>query len=92
MTALCLSARTAWEALGQVDYGCKSSEAGNVKFRRSLYFVQDLAAGEVITTEAVRSVRPGFGLSPKYLNEVLGHKAARSVCQNTPVTRADIEQ
>src|SRR6056297_1885497 len=53
LTALCRDSHTAWEALGSVDYGRKSSETGNAQFRRSLYFVKDLKAGEVITEDAV---------------------------------------
>jgi len=87
LAALCQGAKTAWAALGQVDYGRKSSEQGNVKFRRSLYFVKDLVAGEIITPEALRSVRPGFGLPTKYLNEVIGMRISRAVSANTPVTR-----
>ncbi|KON79306.2 pseudaminic acid synthase [Azoarcus sp. PA01] len=89
MAALCSGARTAWEALGQVDYGRKSSEQGNVKFRRSLYFVKDLQAGDVITADTVRSVRPGFGLAPKYLNALLGRRLRTGVRCNTPV-RAEV--
>jgi len=85
MAALCRGARTAWEALGQVDYGRKSSEQGNVKFRRSLYFVKALKAGDVVTADAVRSVRPGFGLPPKCLDRVLGASVDRDVAPNTPV-------
>ena len=55
-----VSVRSMW----RVDYGRKSSEQGNVKFRRSLYFVKDLKAGDVINADCVRSVRPGFGLPP----------------------------
>ena len=91
LAQLCLGARTAWESLGQVDYGRKSSEQGNAQFRRSLYFVQDLRAGEQILPNAVRSVRPGLGLAPRYLDEVLGRKTRRPVRANTPVTREDIE-
>jgi len=69
---LCQSARTAWEAMGTVNYGRKSSEIGNVKFRRSLYFVKPLKAGERVPADAVRSVRPGFGLAPKHLDAVVG--------------------
>jgi pseudaminic acid synthase len=69
---LCRNSRTAWEALGSVNYGRKSSEIGNVKFRRSLYFVKPLKAGMRVPADAVRSVRPGFGLAPKYLNAVVG--------------------
>lgn len=74
MVALCTGARTAWQALGKVDYGRKSSEQGNVQFRRSLYFVKDLKAGEFIKDGDVRSVRPGMGLPPKYLDKVLGKR------------------
>jgi len=85
LAALCAGAKTAWQALGRVDYGRKSSEQGNVQFRRSLYFVQDLKAGDVITADAVRSVRPGFGLAPKFLDAVLGKRVNRDVGANTPV-------
>jgi N-acetylneuraminate synthase len=59
LAALCQGAKTAWAAMGRVDYGRKSSEQGNAKFRRSLYFVKDMKAGDVITADCVRSVRPG---------------------------------
>ena len=72
-------------ALGKVDYGRKSSEAGNAKFRRSLYFVRDLAEGDLITAECVRSVRPGYGVPPKMLDELLGRQVSRDVKKNTPV-------
>jgi pseudaminic acid synthase len=90
LAALCKGARTAWEALGNVDYGCKSSEAGNVKYRRSLYFVKDLAAGESITPDAVRSVRPGYGLPPKMLDQVLNRRAAHTIARHTPVRLEDL--
>ncbi|MEI4233355.1 pseudaminic acid synthase [Roseovarius sp. D22-M7] len=84
---LCHGARTAWEAVGQVDYGRKSSEAANVKFRRSLYFVRDMKAGQVITEDCVRSVRPGYGMAPKYLDEVIGRRVVRDVAAATPVVK-----
>jgi N-acetylneuraminate synthase len=84
--ALCRDSKTAWAALGQVDYGRKSSEQGNVKFRRSLYFVKALKAGEVVTEDAVRSVRPGFGLSPKYLADILGQQISKDVNFATPTS------
>lgn len=90
LAELCRGAKTAWEALGKVDYGRKSSEIGNVQFRRSLYFVKDIKAGEVITDEHVRSVRPGNGLPPKVLNEVLGRTVARDISYATPVRYEDL--
>lgn len=86
LSRLCQGVRTAWEALGKVDYSRKSSESGNVKFRRSLYFVRDLNAGEVITDDAVRSVRPGYGMAPKMLDSVVGCTVRHAVQRNTPVT------
>lgn len=83
---LCRSTRTAWEAMGRVDYSCKPSEKGNLKFRRSLYFVKTLSAGDVITADAVRSVRPGFGLAPQHKERVVGMRAARPVSPGDRVT------
>lgn len=85
LAALCKDVKTAWSTLGRVDYGRKSSEQGNLKFRRSLYFVKDMKAGEVVTLAAVRSVRPGFGLAPKELEHILGRQLTRDVTKNTPV-------
>ena len=85
LAALCYGAKTAWSALGKVDYGRKSSEQGNVKFRRSLYFVKDMKVGDVITADCVRSVRPGFGLAPKHLEKLMGCTITQDVLVNTPV-------
>jgi pseudaminic acid synthase len=86
LVALCQGAKTAWSALGRVDYGRKSSEQGNVKFRRSLYFVKDMKAGEVITPDCVRSVRPGFGSPPKDYELFLGRKINRPIHKGAAVS------
>ena len=91
LAALCKDTKTAWAALGQVDYGRKSSEQDNVKFRRSLYFVKDLDKGQVLTTDAVRSVRPGFGMAPKHLEGIIGKRTLTAVKANTPVLASSIE-
>ena len=91
LIALCRDTKTAWQALGQIDYERKSSEKANIKFRRSLYFVQDLQVGDTITEESIRSVRPGFGLAPKYLSEIIGKKVTRNVNANTAITRDSIQ-
>lgn len=91
LTALCRDSKTAWVALGNIDYGRKSSEQGNVKFRRSLYFVKDLKAGDIITADAVRSVRPGFGLAPKFIDKIIGKKLNRDIDRFTPVTTEVLE-
>lgn len=85
LAALCKDSKTAWQALGQVDYGRKSSEEGNVKFRRSLYFVQDMKLGDVITPESIRSVRPGYGLAPRFLESLYGKKLNCDVSKMTAV-------
>lgn len=87
LTALCRDSKTAWKALGEVNYGRKSSEQGNVQFRRSLYFVKDIEKGEVISSDAVRSVRPGNGLAPKHMQEVVGKKARQGIKAFTAVKR-----
>jgi N-acetylneuraminate synthase len=91
MAGLCKDSKTVWAALGRVDYGRKSSEQGNVKFRRSLYFVKNLKAGDIITAECVRSVRPGFGLAPKYLETIIGRSVSQAVTSFTPVHAELIE-
>jgi N-acetylneuraminate synthase len=83
---LCSYARTAWDALGKIDYGRKSSESGNVQFRRSLYFVKPMKAGERVSADGVRSVRPGYGLAPKYLDEVIGAVLTADVDFGMPVS------
>jgi N-acetylneuraminate synthase len=62
-----------------VQYGPTEAETLSLRFRRSLYIAQDIKAGDVLTTENLRSVRPGFGLQPKYLDVLLGHKVTRDV-------------
>lgn len=89
--ALCKGARTAWEAMGSVDYGRKSSEVANVKFRRSLYFVKDMKAGDVVTEDCIRSVRPGYGLAPKFLPEIVGSRMKRNVVRYTRTHPDDFE-
>ena len=85
LAELCMGVKTAWLALGQVDYRRKASEQGNMQFRRSLYFVQDVKAGDKITVNSVRSIRPGLGLPPKYLDMIIGRCAARDVNAGTPL-------
>ena len=91
LQALCRDSKTAWQALGRVHYGLKSSEQGNVQFRRSLYFVKDLQKGDTIDETCIRSVRPGFGIAPKHFDELIGKRLTHNVQANTKTDWADFE-
>ena len=86
LTRLCYDSKTAWAACGTVNYGCKASEQGNVQFRRSLYVVDDVLAGETLTPQNVRSIRPGFGLEPKHYEEILGKKVKENLLRGSPLS------
>jgi N-acetylneuraminate synthase len=77
--------RNAWEALGSADYRRGADEAANKQFRRSLYVVRPVARGAVLTSQDVRSIRPGFGLEPKHLDSVLGRRARRDLARGEPL-------
>ena len=79
LAKLCRDAKTAWQAIGTVNYDRTEAEKGNVKFRRSLYFVKEAKAGDEITGDIIKSIRPGFGLPPKYLPELLGKVLLKDV-------------
>jgi N-acetylneuraminate synthase len=83
--------KRAWRALGKVTYDLQGCEAGNIAFRRSIYVVQDVAAGEPLTRENVRSIRPGYGLAPKHLPEILGRRAARDLKRGEPLSFDAVE-
>lgn len=74
------------KALGQVYYGIGQEEAKSRSFRRSLFVVKNIKAGEIFTVDNVRSIRPSYGLPPKHLEDVLGRKAARDIERGTPLT------
>lgn len=78
--------RTAWQALGTAGYERKQSESRNLVFRRSLFAIKDIAAGEPLTTKNVRCIRPGNGLTPKELPAVLGRKARAAIARGTPLS------
>jgi pseudaminic acid synthase len=75
----------AYSALGRVSYAPEASEAAMRKLRRSLYVVAHMAAGEVFTLENVRSIRPGFGLLPRHLGEIIGRRARSAIARGTPL-------
>lgn len=83
MAHLVRETERAWQALGQVNYGPTEAEKKSTQFRRSLYVVQDLKAGAVLTRENVRAIRPGLGLPPKYLEQVLGKTVKQDIKRGT---------
>jgi len=86
MIQLVVETERAWQALGQVAYGATEAERQSSVFRRSLYVVKDVKAGEVLTRENVRAIRPGFGLATKYLNVILGRKVNKCVARGTALS------
>jgi len=86
LKSLCRDTRTAWRALGRVNYERTESEKGNVQFRRSLYVVRDMRKGDEFSHMNVKSIRPGFGLPPKALDTVIGRNAIRDIPKGTPLT------
>src|SRR5690606_31595340 len=78
----------AWQALGKVSYGPTAAEMNSLAFRRSLYVAQDMKAGDVLTSENLRCVRPGFGLPPKHLDTLLGLPVAQDIKAGIPMSWA----
>ena len=91
LTALCESLQTTWNALGIPQYAQSEAENDNTVFRRSLYAVADIGAGETLTRENIRSIRPGFGLPPKDYPRLLGRKARTAISRGTPLSWDVIE-
>ena len=83
LEALCRDVKTVWSAIGKPNYSRTAAEKGNVKFRRSVYVVDDVKCGETFDKNNLRSIRPGYGLEPKHLDSVLGKKATRDIPKNT---------
>lgn len=77
--------KSAWLALEKVNYDLVGYEKGSVVFRRSLYVVENVAAGGELTKANVRSIRPGFGLAPRHLPEVLGRRASGAIKRGEPL-------
>ncbi len=82
--------RQAQKAIGRVSYGPAGQEKSNVIFRRSIFCVKDIPAGEPLTEENVRVIRPGFGLEPKFYEEILGQVALREIKRGTPIQQSMI--
>ena len=84
--------KRAWRSMGEATYDLQGCEGGSLVFRRSLYVVRDIAKGETLTSDNVRSIRPGHGLAPKHLPEVLGRRAVRDLKRGEPLDWASVGQ
>lgn len=84
--AMVQAVRTTERSLGKVHYGASPHEAKSLAFRRSLFAVRDIRAGEAFTADNVRSIRPGHGLHPRHLDEVIGRYATRDIPRGTPMS------
>ncbi len=86
-----LSTKQCWKALGSGDFERATSENKNTVFRRSLYFVEDMKSGDVITSNHVKRLRPGYGISPKFLEQIINKKVKKSIKRGDRVTWECIE-
>lgn len=86
MSLLVAETERAWQALGEISYGVTEKERKSLAFRRSLYVVEDVCAGDVFTEKNVRVIRPGFGLSPKYMEILLGKRSSQDIKRGSPLS------
>ena len=86
MAQLVQETERAWQAMGQISYGATEAEKKSLVFRRSLYIVKDLKAGDVLTSDNIRAIRPGFGLATKYLDVVLGKSVNKDIKRGTAIS------
>jgi pseudaminic acid synthase len=86
MALLRTESKHAWQAKGMVSYGPEEREKASLVFRRSLYIVKDMSEGDILTAENLRTIRPGFGLPPRFYDKLLGKKVKKAIKRGTPVT------
>ena len=76
----------AWQALGRVAYGATEKEKASLKYRRSLYIVEDMKTGDILTRDNLKAIRPGFGLPTKYFDILIGKRLNQDVSKGTPAS------
>ncbi len=87
LSSLCRDAKIAWECMGQVNYQRTEGEKASSVFRRSIYVVEDVKQGEPFTSKNVRRIRPGYGLPPRYISQILGKPSPRDIPRGTAFTQ-----
>ena len=86
MAQLVIETERAWQSMGKVQHGPTEKEKASLVFRRSLYVVADIKRGEKLTSVNVRAIRPGYGIAPKFYDEVIGKTAKRDISRGTPLS------
>mgnify|MGYP001571529340 FL=1 len=84
MANLVTETQNAWQALGEISYGTTIAEDKSKEHRRSIYVCEDMQAGEEITSNNIRIIRPGFGIAPKHYEQLIGMKVTKDICKGTP--------
>lgn len=83
MTQIVIETERAWQAIGKVSYGATEAEKKSIIFRRSLYVVQDMKAGDIFSSDNLRAIRPGLGIAPKYFEYILGKSVKKDLKRGT---------
>jgi len=91
MRQLVLETEAAWRSLGKINYGPTEQEKRSLIYRRSLYVIKDLKKGEIFSKDNIKAIRPGLGLAPKYLSEIIGQKASYNIKKGTAIRRSMFE-
>jgi pseudaminic acid synthase len=92
LTELCENSLQIWKAIGKVSYEIKESEKQNLNLKRSIYFTSKIKKNGIITIDNVKRVRPGWGIEPKYFDEIIGKTVKRDVEPGEPVKWSDINE
>jgi pseudaminic acid synthase len=86
MSSLVTETEKAWQALGKITYGPTNAEKNSLKFRRSIYTSKDLEPGDILTKENIKIIRPGYGLKPKYYDQLIGVQVNSLIKKGTPLS------
>ena len=86
LKALCNGSESIWKSLGKVNYELNEVEKSSIKFRRSIYAISDIKKGDLITASNIKRIRPGYGLSPKYFDELVDKTAKVDIARGTPIS------
>ena len=90
MEALVIESKRAWRSMGKISYGPSEKEKASEKFRRSIYVVKDIKAGELFTRDNIKVIRPGYGLAPKYYEDILGKTSKNDIKTGLPLSFDEI--